>query len=697
MKRTLFLSGAVKNPAYPLATQRTRSVSEGQPFECGVQNAECGIGALKSRDCFGFFKVLFHTPHSALRTRKVGPRSRFGFFSHSQPLFRLTLSGALLALSLPSLAQNKTPDPAALPLAAGTNPTNPPLGNAPGPTSGPAQIGTQGTAGGAVTGLVDVPDIPTAGLADVRERQADNLPVLTLGDAVLTALRDNPTPRAARAAVAAALARAGQAASAGKVQANLSGTAQNVRGYGRPGVSVNTGTGTGGTGNGTGNTGTGAGNTGTGGSGSSNSGVGNSEQLSLNVSLPIYDGGRIRNNRRAAEASARAQLLASQQTEQELAAQTILAYVSILQNEELLQVANSNLATTRERRRIAGVRFDAGAAARLEVLQADSDLASAAQRRIASANSVAQSKAALNILLARAPETPVNVEKITTLVLPAVARFPLAAQATAIANGATAPTSPDLRAVADTSLPSLGATREQINAADFNVKAQRAQKRPSIGASLTGLLRNPVNFLGRFLLTGGLSAAQVLLDGSRINNQVDEARATLAQARANLSGQQLQVANAIEGSLLSLDSALKQQTSAQTSVLSAQEALRAAQLGYTAGAGTQLDVITAQNTLVNAQTQAVNARYAVAQAQVQLAAATAITGSGSATGQSGLGTSAGTGQSATFSSSGANQTGGTNAGSNSNGASVRSGGSNLGNSSFGGTNSTGTNTSITGN
>ena len=614
------------------------------------------------------------------------------------------LGGALLALAVPTLAQGKTPDPAVLPTASVANSINPPPGNAPGPTSGPAQVGTQGTAGGAANTLVPVPDIPTAGLADVRERQADNLPVLTLGDAVLTALRDNPTPRSARAAVRAALARAGQAGSAGKLQANLGGTAQNSRSYGRPGGSggiIGTGTGTGGSGTGT-STGTGTGAT-TGASTGGLSNTGNSETLSLNVSLPVYDGGRIRNNRRAAEASARAQLLASQQTEQELAAQTILAYVSILQNEELLGVANSNLTTTRERRRIAGVRFDAGAAARLEVLQADSDLATAAQRRISSANSVAQSKAALNILLARAPETPVRVEKITTLVLPPIARFPLAAEATAIADGGTAPTSPDLRAIADTSLPSLGATREQINAAGYNVKAQQALRRPNFAASLSGLLRNPVTFLGRFALTGGLSVAQVLLDGGRIGNQVEEARATLEQARSNLSGQQLQVANAIEGSLLSLDSALKQQGSAQTAVLSAQEALRAANLGYQAGAGTQTDIIIAQNTLVNAQTQQVNATYAVAQAQVQLAAATAITGTGSATGQSGLGSSAGTGQSSTFSASGANQTGGTNAGSatgsgtTGNGATINSGGSNLGNSSFGGTNSTGTNTGITGN
>ncbi len=554
------------------------------------------------------------------------------------------VAGALLltSLSAPSWAQTTPPDQTQA--APGTPAVNTPLGDAPGPSSGVATNGTQGTAGGATTGLVPVPDYPTAGLADVRERQAQDQPLLTLGDAVLAALKNNPTPQAARAAVAAALARAGQAASAGKFQLNLSGSESNARAVIGGVGSSNTGTGT------TVSTSNGF---------TSFLGGNSTEQLALNATLPLYSGGRVRNTRKAAEAAARAQLLESQQTEQELAAQTILAYVSILQNQELLQVANSNLDTSRERRRVAGVRFDAGAAARLEVLRADSDLSSSAQRRIAAANNVAQSKAALNILLARAPETPVRVETIQTLVLPTVARFPLADQATAIANGGDIPSSPDLRAIADNALPSLGADRERINSAEYTVDAQKAQKKPNIGASLVGLLRNPVGTVGRFLVTGGLSVAQVLLDGNRINNQVDEARATLDQVRQNLNGEQLQTANAIEGSLLSLDSALKRQVSAQTSVLSAQEALRAAQLGYTAGAGTQLDVIDAQNALLSAQTDAVNARYQVAQAQVQLAAATAITGTGSATGNSGLGSSAGTGQSSTVSSSSANQNTGT--------------------------------------
>ena len=548
-------------------------------------------------------------------------------------------------------------------LPAAINP-DPAVGNIPGATapgtapiqSGSGTVGTQGInglAGGSPTELVPVPDVADAGIADARNAASANAPLLTLDAAVGLALRNNPTPQAARAAVEAALARAGIAAAAGKFQGNLGGQATYQKVYGRPGSGggavINTG-----------------GNTGTGGTttpvttGRNQSASDSTRQLSLNVSLPVYTGGRVKNSKRAAQAAARAAVFTSQQTEQDLAAQTILAYLGVLRGQELLTVAESNLATSRERRRVSGVRFDAGAAARLEVLRADAELAAAQQNRIQASNSLAQNKAAVNILLARAPETPLRVETITTLELPAVARFPLAQQATSIAQGGAVPDSASLRAVAAGELPSLQATDENINAAQFNVAAQKSQRKPNISLSLTGLLRDPVGFVGRTILSAGASVAQTLFDGGRISSQVREANASLDQARLGLTGQQLQVANAIEGSLLTLDSARKKLASTDTAILSAEEALRAAQLAFTAGAGTPLDVTDAQNALLQAQTNAVNARFDVAQAQVQLAAATAITAGGSATGSAGLGSSAGTGSSSAFLTTGASQNSGVN-------------------------------------
>jgi outer membrane protein TolC len=118
--------------------------------------------------------------------------------------------------------------------------------------------------------------------------------------------------------------------------------------------------------------------------------------------------------------------------------------------------------------------------------------------------------------------------------------------------------------------------------------------------------------------------AQTLFDSGRARSQIDEARALAEQSRQNLGNQRLNVANQIEQSLLSLDSAQKRLASADTAVVAAAEALRAAQLGYEAGARTRLEVSDAQVALLTAQTEAVNARFEVAQSQADLSAAVGV-------------------------------------------------------------------------
>lgn len=530
------------------------------------------------------------------------------------------LSGTAFAQDAAAPAALAAPGTTLQPAPSPNTATTTPLGTPPITTEQATATGQSAVQSGqSAVPLIKVPDVADAGLADLRNQQSAQMTPISLEEAVIAALQNNPSPQAARAALNAALARIGIAKSAGGVQVDLSGNGSLQKGYLGNGGRVNTS------------------------SGNTFLGFNDSTSLSLDASLPLYTGGRVKASRKVAEANARAQLAAAQQTEQDLAAQTILAYLTILQNDQLLGVAESNLQVARERRRVAGVRFDAGAAARLEVLRADSDLATAQQARISAANNLAQSTAVLNTLLARAPETPLRIQPITALELPAVARFPLAQQATLIAAGGEIPTSADLRNTALGTLPSLQSSRESVVSAEENVNLQKAQRKPSVSFSLGGLLANPAQSIGRFILSLGIGAAQNIFSSGRLSSQVEQAQAQLQQARFSLTSSELQVGNVIESSLLTLDTARKQQASADVAVIAAQEALRAAQLAYSAGAGTALDVTDAQNALVQAQTNAVNTRFTVAQAQVQLAAAT----SQSSTGR----TTSSTGSGSTFSSS----------------------------------------------
>jgi outer membrane protein TolC len=185
--------------------------------------------------------------------------------------------------------------------------------------------------------------------------------------------------------------------------------------------------------------------------------------------------------------------------------------------------------------------------------------------------------------------------------------------------------SADLRALTDKSRASLEVARQQVNIQQAGVDLAKAQRKPSLGLSLSGLLRNPVSaIVSRFGVTLGLSLAQNLFDSGRNRSQIAEAQALLDQQQQNLRNQRINLFNQIEQSLLQYDSAQKSVASADLAVTSANEAVSAAQLGYQAGARTNLDVSDAQFNLLQAQTQAVNARFDAAIAQVLLAAAVGV-------------------------------------------------------------------------
>ena len=470
------------------------------------------------------------------------------------------------------------------------------------------------------TQLSPAPSNLAAGLSDLRREQSATAEELDLESALVLALQNNPQRGAALAAVNASQARVGTARSAGGVQVGLNGNAGFNRAFG---VSTTSGGasgsgGTGGTSGGTGGgTNTGGGGTGVGSGGSSSSGgstflgFNTSQSVGVDATIPIYNGGRVKSSTRVAQAGVDVAAAQERQTEQDLVLNTTLGYLNILRNDELLRVADSNVAVSQERLRIANVRFTAGAAARLEVLTAQTILANAVQGRATSSATSAQSRSTLNSLIGRAPETPIRVRPIQSLQL----NLPLV-------DGAIS--SPLLRQTAEVARPAIDLSRSQIRASEASVDLAKAQRKPNLGLSLGALLRNPVSFAGRFALSIGLGLSQSLFDSGRSRSQIDEAQAVLEQTRQGLSSQRLFVANQIEQSLLALDSSQARVTATGSAVSQADEALRAANLGFGAGARTSLDVSEAQTQLLTAQTNAVNARYDVAQSQAQLAAAVGV-------------------------------------------------------------------------
>ncbi len=477
-----------------------------------------------------------------------------------------------------------------------------------------AQTETQAAPGAPVTtpsngvaAISNTPDDASAGLADTRMQASLSAPELSLTDVVALALQDNPQRKENWSAYDAALARIGVAKSAGGPQVNLNGSVNTQRGFGFN-------------------------NNATGGTGTSTTNPrrwSDSQELSISADIPIYNGGRVKADKRSAQHLAQAQYALARSYEQDLVYNTAITYLDVLRGQQLVAVSNSNLAVARERRRIAGVRFDAGAAARLEVLRAETDLADARQTRISASNTLGQAMSRLNTYMGRVPETPLRIQPIVSLTLPEplfITTGAVASDANIATQIGTITTAPpeDLRAAAFDSRQSLESTEARIRSAEANVDVAKAGKKPNIGLDILGLIRNPVSFAGRFLLSLGGSLVQNLFDSGRTRSQVREAQAIVQQLRFQATREEQEIANQIEQSLLLLDSSQKRLASADTGVVAAREALRAAQLGYSAGAQTSLEVSDAQSALLEAETEAVNARFDVAAAQAQLSAAVGV-------------------------------------------------------------------------
>jgi outer membrane protein TolC len=461
----------------------------------------------------------------------------------------------------------------------------------------------QGPNTSAATPLVQpaVPSIPAPGptIADKRLANEEQAPVLTVQEAIALALQNNPTRAQARAALEAAQSRIGTARSQGGPQVGLSGTVGYDRNFGQPDFNFG------------GNNGGNAGND------VSFTNNGFTQSAGINASIPLYTGGRVKAGTRQAEALARQQAALAVQTEQDIVYNTAVGYLAVLRAEQILAVEAANLAVSVERLRIARVRYDAGAAARLDVLRAENTVADARLRRVNAANSLALTKANLNTVMGRAPETPLRLVSLDTVEAPAGDTASFQAPLDNLEPQT-------LRNLAEKNRAVLVAAQEQVNAALANVDVAKSQRKPSLSTTLSGLLRNPVTFLGRFALSAGLNVAQTLFDSGRAKSQIAEANALVAQARAGQDVQRQQVAFELERLILNVDAAQRKLDTTDTAVVTAREALRAVQIGYQAGARTSVEVTDAQTALLAAQTEAINARFDLANARAQLASAVGL-------------------------------------------------------------------------
>ena len=325
------------------------------------------------------------------------------------------------------------------------------------------------------------------------------------------------------------------------------------------------------------------------------------------VTQIILDFGQRANRQRSAERDTESARFTQAETQNNVHFVVASAFFDVLRGRELQVVAEENRAAAAEHLRVSQARFAADVAPRFDVLRNEAELADAEQQLVSARNQTAQAEAAFNVALGRSADAPVRIQY------------------------GVAPLRPDVpfdraRNAAMANRPQLESLRQAIEAGRYEVRARRAENKPQVfaqgGLNLlppTGTTTNDYRY------SVGLGLSFPFLDSGLTRGRVREAQALVDVDRANLEIARQQSELDIRQALESIASARERLRSAGVEVVSAREALRVAQVRYSAGVGTNVEVTDAQQALALAGQNLANAQFDYETAEERLGFATGTT------------------------------------------------------------------------
>lgn len=309
------------------------------------------------------------------------------------------------------------------------------------------------------------------------------------------------------------------------------------------------------------------------------------------LSVPIYAGGGVKNSIRAAETRVLAGRSDLRGIESQVFTQAVTVYMDVILAQEVVKLNRANVQRLEVNLQATRDRFEIGDLTRTDVAQSESRLALArGQVRSAEANLIAARERYIQIV----GKEPENLAPP-----PPLAAMPANAD--------------DAVAFALDHNPDLLASRDRAKAAGYDVKVAGASRMPRVSVFANA---GYTDYLGT---RGGVLSSSTLQNGTSTTAGV---RATIPLFQGGLPAAQRRAAQAredvaleqqvgIERSVISaVRSAYAQWQAAQSLIASSQTAVDAANLSLegvraenTVGNRTIIDILNAENELLNAQVQ----------------------------------------------------------------------------------------------
>lgn len=332
---------------------------------------------------------------------------------------------------------------------------------------------------------------------------------------------------------------------------------------------------------------------------SSNSGVAPDRTLGAGIDLgvPIYSGGAVKNSIRAAENRVEAGQADLRGTESAIFAQTVAAYMDVIRGEALVGLNANQVQVLQVNVEATGDRFEIGDLTRTDVAQS--------QARLALAQGNLQSARA-NLISAREEYIRLTGMAPDNLQPPP----PLPGLPASVA---------DAVATALDENPDLIAARERADASAFDIDVAGSGRLPRVSIFTGGDYSNALgslNIPGSTIsvpqtstgVQAGVQLSVPLFQGGRPAALQRQAQARSAAARENVVAAEREVIAQVRSAWSSWQAATQIIASNQSAVDAATLSLEGVRAENTVGNRSILDILNAEQELVNARAQLITAR-----------------------------------------------------------------------------------------
>lgn len=319
----------------------------------------------------------------------------------------------------------------------------------------------------------------------------------------------------------------------------------------------------------------------------------------ISITQQLFDGFATKNNVKVAEAGVFAGRENLRSTEISILQSAAQAYANLARDNQIVSIRRQNLSFLQEQLNAATSRLNVGEGTRTDVSQARAQLASAKAQLT---GAIAQAKSASAVYVQIIGTAPKKISQPKT-----IARLLPRSLDSAVSKGFN-------------SHPSVLAAQYNVDAAEFQIKANKASLLPgvSVSGSLTGI---DDSAKGRSTIKSVSGTVSVpLYSGGANYARIRQSKQTLVQRKAQVESTRRSVEQSIVASWVSYESAVATLAANQAELKAARLALNGVVEERKVGQRTTLDVLNAQQSVLQAQESIVqNKRNAVVSSYSTLA------------------------------------------------------------------------------